>query len=185
MPASKVNSKIDLKKIGSICLLVNGFIFLFYALTVPTFVQGVHWLITLAAILFIVALPAIYYSLLRVKKGRVRKGAVKIVVALFGVAMLLIILSDLLFVVAFLSALNHDFAYAAGNMLFIICLLAIGVMALKGAFFKWFGYLSIIAAVIGLSTYIPQAVSVLSTVSLLLIGLWSLAFGFNISKLVN
>jgi len=180
MPASKVNSKVDLKKIGSICLFVNGFIFLFYALAVPVLVPGVHWLITLSAILFIVALPAVYGWL-----RRLREVAAKIVVALLGFAMIVIIVSDLLFALAFLSALSHDLAYASGNALFIICLLAIGLITLKETRFKWFGYLTILAAIIGVSTYIPQAAGLLSTFSLLLIGLWSLAFGFIILKLIK
>ena len=177
MKASKVNSKLNIKKIGSICLFVNGLIFLFYALTVPAFVHGVHYLITLAAILFIVALPAIYDSLLHV-----RKVAAKVVVAMLGFAMIVIIVSDLLFALTFLSALSHDLAYALGNAVLVISVLAIGVIALKGAFLKWFGYLSILTAIIGLSAYIPGA-GLLSVVSLLLLGLWSLAFGFNLSKL--
>jgi hypothetical protein len=177
-------SKTSLNKIGSVCLFVNGFIFLFYALFVPAIVHGVHWLITLVAILFIVALPAIYDSL-----RPVQKVAAKVVVALLGFAMIVIIVSDLLFASSVLPGLSHDLAYASGNALFIICLLAIGVMALKGQFFKWFGYLSILTAIIGLSTYIstsiPQGSISLPMASLLLLGLWSLAFGFNMRRLAK
>jgi hypothetical protein len=56
-------------------------------------------------------------------------------------------------------------------------------MALKGRFFKWFAYLSIVTAIIGLLTYLPQAPTLLSTISVLLLGLWSLALSFNITKL--
>jgi len=171
-------SKANLKKIGSTCLFVNGFIFLFYALFVPAFVHGVHWLITLVAILFLLSLPAIYHSL-----HRVHGGAEKVVVALLGLAMVVIIASDLLFALSILSGLSHELAYALGNAVFIICIFAIGAIALKGRFLKWFGYLSILTGIIGLPTYVPQAPSLLPTISLLLLGFWSLAFGFNITKL--
>ena len=173
-------SNLDLKKIGSACLIVDGIILLFYGLFVPVFVHGVHWLITLLAILFLIALPAIYHSL-----AQVQKVVAKVVVALLGVAMIVLILSDLLFMQSVLSGLGHDLAYALGNVLLLICLFTIGVIALKGVFFKWFGYMSILTAIIGLATYIPQVPSFLFTVSLLLLGLWCLAFGFNILKLAK
>lgn len=175
-------SKVDLKRTGSVCVFVNGVIFLFYALFVPSLVRGVHWLITLVAILFIVALPAIYHSL---RKGH--RIAAKVIVALLGFAMLVIIISDLLFTASVLSRLSHDLAYALGNALFVISVFAIGLVALKGRFFKWFGYLSILTAIVGLSTYIsaslPPGTIPLPMASLLLLGLWSLAFGFNITRL--
>jgi hypothetical protein len=173
-------SKASLKKVGSVCLFVDGFILLFYGLFVPVFVHGIHWLITLLAILFLIALPAIYRSL-----AQVQKVVAKVVVVLLGVAMMVLVLSDLLFVQSFLSGLGHDLAYALGNVLLLICLFAIGVIALKGVFFKWFGYMSILTAIIGLATYLPQVPSFLYTVSLLLLGLWCLAFGFNILKVAK
>jgi hypothetical protein len=168
----------SLRKLGSVFLFVNGFIFIFYALVVPVFVHGVHWLITLVAILFLVALPAIYHSLIRV-----RKGVAKVVAVLFGFAMIMIVVSDLLFVLSILSALSHELAYALGNGVFVFCLLAIGVLALKGVFSNWFGYLSVLTAIIGLSTYIPGGSGLLSIISLLLLAAWSFALGFNILRL--
>jgi hypothetical protein len=173
-----VLSQGTLTKIGAICFFVNGIIFIFYGLSVPALVHGVHWLITLAAILFLAALPAIYNSMLR------RNSAVaRLVVALLAVAMAVLTVSDVLFAAAVLSAFNHDLAYALGNAAFLVCIVVIGVMALKGAFFRWFGYLSIVAAIIGLSTYVPQAPGLVATISLLLLGLWSLAFAFNVAKM--
>jgi hypothetical protein len=167
---------------------VNGFIFLFYALFVPEYVREVHWLITLAAILFVVALPAIHHSL-----RRVRKVATKVVVVLWGFAMVVIIVSDVLFASSFLSTLNHDLTYALGSAVFVICVLVIGVLTLKPIFYKWFGYLSIVTGIIGLATYLPPPIFptplllflLLSTLSLLLLGLWSLALGFNLRKLAK
>jgi hypothetical protein len=168
----------NLKGIGSVCLFAAGIIFLFYALFVPAFLHGVHWLITLVAILFLVAVPAIYDWLLQLQKV-----AAKVVAALLVVAMAVIIVSDLLFALSFLSRMNHDLSYAIGNAVFTISLFVIGVTDLRGRFFKWFGDLSILTAIVGLSTYIPQVPSLLSIASLLLLGVWSLAFGFVIRKL--
>jgi hypothetical protein len=168
----------NLKEIGSVFLFAAGIIFLFYALFVPAFLRGVHWLITLGAILFLVALPAIYHSFLQVQKV-----AAKIVGALLGVAMVVIIVADILFALSFISRLNHDLAYALGNGVFTISQFAIGVTALKGRYFKWFGDLSILTAIVGFSTYFPQVPSLLSMASLLILGAWSLTFGFVIRKL--
>jgi len=170
-------NKVELTKIGVTCLFVNGVILLFYALLVPAFVRGVHWLITLAAILFIVAIPAIYHSI-----RRVNRGVAKVVAVLFVVAMVAIIVSDLMFASSFLTRFSHDLTYVVGNALFVIGVLIIGIVTLKGGFYKWVAYLSIITGVVGLATYLPQA-GPLATLSLLLLGLWSLAVGFNIHKL--
>jgi hypothetical protein len=171
-------SKIDSIKIGAACLFVNGVILLFYALLVPAFVQGVHWLITLVAILFIVAIPAIYHSI-----RRVHRVAARVVAVLFAFAMVAIIVSDLLFASSSLTAFGHNLSYALGNALFVISVLIIGLVTLKGGFYKWVAYLSIITGVVGLATYLPQASGPLATFSLLLLGLWALAVGFNIRKL--
>jgi hypothetical protein len=165
-------------KIGAACLFVNGIILLFYALFVPTFARGVHWLIFLAAILFILAVPAIYHSI-----RRLNRIAALVVAALFGVAMIAIIASDLLFVSSFLTALSRELTYALGNALFLIGVLTIGFVTFKGGFYKWVAYLSIITGLVGLASYIPQASGLLATLSLSLLGLWSLAVGFNIRKL--
>jgi|GEM_PF-4470027 len=170
--------KTNLSKIGSACLFVNGIILLFYALLVPAFVRGVHWLITLAAILFLVAIPAIYNSIRRVK--RVAAG---VVAALFAFGMVAIIVSDLLFAVSFLTRFSHDLTYVLGNASFVIGVLITGLVALKGQFYKWVAYLSIVTGIVGLATYFPQVSGPLSTFSLLLLGLWSLAVGYNIRKL--
>lgn len=126
-------------KIGSACLFVNGIILIFYALLVPAFERGVHWLITLAA--------------------------------------------DLLFTLSFLARLSHDLAYALGNAIFVIGVLVLGVITLKMARYKWVAYLSIITGIIGLASYLPLPSNLLSTISLLLLGLWSLGVGFSIRKL--
>src|SRR5208337_4110143 len=97
--------KTNLAKIGTTCLFVNGIILLFYALLVPAFVRGVHWLITLVAILFLAAIPTIYHS-----TRRAHKVAVKVVAVLFAFGMLVIIASDLLFTLSFLTRLTHDLA---------------------------------------------------------------------------
>jgi hypothetical protein len=167
-----------LSKVGSVCLFVNGFIFLFYALFVPVLVYGVHWLITLVAILLLVALPAIYHLFCRV-----HKVAARVVVVLLGLAMIVILVSDLLFLLSIVSRANHDLVYALGNALFIACLFIIGVTASRARFFKWFGCLSLITAIIALSTYFPQGRGLIFTVSLLLLATWSFGLGFNILKL--
>jgi len=170
-------SKINPSKIGAACLFVNGIILLFYALLVPAFLRGVHWLITLVAILFIVAIPAIYQAI-----RRVHRVAAKVVAVLFAIAMVAIIVSDLLLASSFLTAFSHNLTYALGNALFVISVLIVGLVTLKGGFYKWVAYLSIITGLVGLATYLPQA-GPLATLSLLLLGLWSLAVGFNIHKL--
>lgn len=173
-------SRVNLSKIGAASLFVNGVILVFYALFVPSFVRGVHWLITLAAILFIVAIPSIYHSIRRVKRV-----AAKVVAVLFAFAMVVIIVSDLLFASLFLTTLSHNLTYVLGNALFVISVLIIGLVTLKGGFYRWVAYLSIITGVVGLATYLPQASGPLATLSLLLLGLWSLAVGFNIRKLTK
>ena len=162
-------------KVGVVCLVVNGLIFLFYALLVPVVVSGVHWLITLAALLFLFALPAIYQSF-----HKVPNLVAKAVVLLLGLAMTILILSDVLFALSVLSGVNHDMAYALGSGVFILCVLAVGVLALKGAYFKWLGDLSILTGVVGLLTYVVGGGGFLPILSLMLLGLWSLAFGLNI-----
>ncbi|HUK27270.1 MAG TPA: hypothetical protein VLV31_02505 [Candidatus Acidoferrales bacterium] len=167
----------NLKKIGSVCLFLNGLILLFYAIVLLTFLHGVHWLITLVAVLFLVALPAIYHGLLQA-----RKTAARIISELFGVAMIIIIVSDLLFAQSILSLSSHAMVYALGNALFVICLLLIGLVSLKGVFFKWFGYLSLLTGIVELVTYIPGIPGLLSAAALILLAVWSLAFGFNLLK---
>ena len=165
-------SKSNLSGIGAACLFLDGLIFIFYAVTVPAFIQhGVHALITLAALLFLVALPAIYHYL-----GRVHKGAAKVVTALFGLGMLLIIIADALFMSSAFPRLTHDSIYAFGNALFVICLFAIGLLAWKGDLPKWLALLSILTGIIGVLTYAPGAYLLLVP-SLLLVGVWSLAMG--------
>ena len=170
--------KVNPSKFGAACLFVNGIILLFYALLVPAFVRGVHWLITLVAILFLVAIPAIYNSIRRVKKV-----AAIVAAALFAFGMVAIIVSDLLFAASLLARFSHDLTYLLGNALFVIGVLIIGLVALKGPLYKWVAYLSIVTGIVGLATYLPQVSGPLSTFSLLLLGLWSLAVGYNIRKL--
>ena len=172
--------KVNQTKIGAACLFVNGIILLFYALFVPTFLRGVHWLITLAAILFLATIPAIYLSI-----QRVNRVAAAVVAALFAFGMIAIIVSDLLFALSFLTRFSHDLTYLLGNALFVIGVLITGLVALKGVFYKWVAYLSIVTGVVGLATNLPQVLGLLSTIPLSLLGLWSLAVGFNITKLAK
>jgi hypothetical protein len=179
-------SEVNLSKIGAACLCVNGIILLFYGLFVPTFVRGVHWLITLAVILFIVAIPAIYLSI-----RRIERVVAKVVAALFVFAMAAIIVSDLLFALSLLTTFSHDLTYFLGNAVLVIGVLVVGFVALKGVFYKWVAYLGIVTGVVGLESVLaiaanlPQAAGPLSTFSLVLLGLWSLAVGFNIHKLAK
>jgi hypothetical protein len=172
--------------IGAGCLCENGVILLFYALFVPTFVSGVHWLITLAVILFIVAIPAIYLSVQRI--GRVAASAVT---ALFSFAMAVIFVSDVLLASSVLTTPIHNLIYIPGNAALVIGVLVFGFIALKKLFYKWVAYLSILTGIIGLvsilaiAANLPQASAPLSTFSLVLLGLWSLSVGFNIDKLSN
>jgi hypothetical protein len=160
-----------------ISLFVNGLIFLFYAALVPTYVRSVHWLITLAAALFIAALPAIHDSL------RSFKSAVERVLAiLFGLGMVAIILADVLFALSLLNALSRDMTYAIGNALLLLYVLTVAAAALKGIFRRWLGYLGLLAGIIGFSTYGLTAVTLLPKFALLLLGAWSLALGFNLPK---
>ena len=166
-------SKSNLSGIGAVCLLVNGVIFIFYALTAPF---DVHWLITLAAVLFIVALPAIYYYL-----GRVHKGAAKAVTVLFGIGMLLIVLSYVLFVSSSLPTSDLIYFQVYGDALLAICLFAIGVLAWKGGFPKWLAILSIVTGIIGVLAYVLNTFLLVAP-SLLLVGVWSLAMGFTLRR---
>jgi len=170
----------NLNLIGSACLFVNGIIFLFYALLVPTYVRSVHGLITLAAVLFAVAILPLYYAL-----RRVHKLGSKVAASLFGIAIIIFIVFDLLLTLSSVTPLDHAIAYVAGNLLFIIGILVAGVIMLKGVFYKWVGYLSIVTGILGLVTNLSQAPGLLSTFSLLLLGVWSLAVGFNIKKLAK
>jgi len=170
----------NLRNIGSICLFVNGVILLFYAIVVLTFVHGVHWLITLVAVLFLVALPAIHHALIQA-----RKGAARIISELLGAAMIIIIVSDLLFAQSILSLSNHAMVYALGNALFVISIIMIGVISLKSMFFKWFGYLSLLTGMIELVTYVPRIPSLLSAASLIMLAVWSFAFGLNLRKITK
>jgi hypothetical protein len=172
--------KKDLYTIGSACFLVNGIIFLFYALLVPAYLRSVHGLITLAAVLYLIAIPSLYYAL-----HKVHQVGSKVVALLFGVGMLIFILFDLLFVLSSITAFDHAIAYVAGNLLFLIGVLVAGALMLKGVFYRWIAYLSIIAGIVGLATYIPQTAGSVAGFSLLLLGIWSLAVGFNIRKLAK
>jgi 4-amino-4-deoxy-L-arabinose transferase-like glycosyltransferase len=93
--------KANLTKIDTAYPAVYGIVIFFYALLVPPFVQGVHWLITLAAILFLAAIPTIYYS-----TRRAHEAAAKIVGGLFAFGMIAIIVADLLFALSFLMWLG-------------------------------------------------------------------------------
>ncbi|MGP8069502.1 MAG: hypothetical protein ACLP5V_06395 [Candidatus Bathyarchaeia archaeon] len=171
--------KVGLNKIGAACLFVNGVVLLFYALLVPGFVRGVHGLITLVAILFLVATLTIYHSI-----RRAHELAAKVVAALLAFGMIVIIASDLLYTLSVVTRFSHDLAYALGNAVFVIGVLIIGLITLKGTvLYKWVTYLSLITGIVGLTTYLSLAASFLSTFALLLLGLWSLALGFNINKL--
>ena len=172
--------RVSLKDTGIICIFADGLIFIFYATFVPSVVSGIHWLITVAAILFLVALPTIYQPLHR--PGRV---AAKVVVGLIAAAMITIIASDLFFTLSLFSGFEHDVTYTLGNAMFIISIMALGVMALRGVLFKWFGDLSILTGLVGVSTYIPGSPTFLPMISLILIGLWSLSLGFNVWKLAK
>jgi hypothetical protein len=176
----KVLVEKDLNTVGGACFLVNGIIFIFYAVLVPAYVHSVHGLITLAAVLYLFAIPSLYYAL-----HRVHQVGSKGVALLFGVSMLILILSDLLLVSSSITALSHAIAYVAGNLLFLIGVLIAGALMLKGVFYRWVAYLSIIVGIVGLATYFPQAAGSTAWVSLLLLGVWSLAVGFNIRKLVK
>jgi hypothetical protein len=169
-------SKSNLKAIASICLFVNGLIFLFYAIAVPTFVRGVHWLITLAALLFIVVLPAIFHYL-----SKVHKSAAKAVTLLFGLGMALIVISDALYVSSLVPRLSHDLVYAFGNGLFVISLFAIGILVWKGGFPRWLAIVSLVTGVVGVLTYVPGAYLLLVP-SLLLVAVWCFAMGFVLRK---
>lgn len=169
--------KSNFSGLGALCLFVNGLIFVFYAVSVPEFVRGVHGLITLAALLFIAALPAIYHYL-----SRVQKRAADTITVLFGAGMALIVMSDVLFVSSLVTRLIHDLIYAFGNALFVICLFALGVLAWRGDFPKWLGFVSIVTGIIGVLTYAPGAFMLLVP-SLLLVGLWSFAMGFALRRI--
>ena len=164
--------------VGALCLFTNGLILMFYGVLVPTFVHDVHWLITLVAILFIIALPAINHYL-----SRVHKVAATAVAGLLGVGMLLILASDIMLVSALIPRFTHDLIYVLGNALFVVSLFAVGVLAWKGDFPKWLSVLSLVAGVVGALTYIPGVLLLLTFApSLLLVGVWSLAMGFIVRK---
>ena len=172
-----VSSTSNLNKIAPLCLFVNGAIFVFYGLSVPIFIpRGIHLLITLAALLFIVALPAIYHNL-----SRVHNAAAKAVVIVFGVGMILILVSDILFLSSQVPRFTHDLIYASGDALFVVSLLAIGALAWQGVFPKWFSVLSLVTGILGVLTYLPSAFP-LFVPSLLLVGLWSFAMGFTLRR---
>jgi hypothetical protein len=172
--------KKDLYTIGSACFLVNGIIFIFYALLVPAYVRSVHGFITLAAVLYLVAIPSLYNALHKIHRVGSRLFAL-----LFGVGMLILILFDVLFVLSSITAVEYAGAYVAGNLLFLIGVLLAGALMLKGVFYRWVAYLGIIAGIVGLAIYLPQAAGSVAWFSLLLLGIWSLAVGFNILKLAK
>jgi hypothetical protein len=170
--------KVTLAKIGSACLFANGIILLFYTLLVPAFVRGVHWLITLAAVLFLAAIPAIYHF-----TRKAHKVAAKVVAVLLAFGMIVIIAADLLFTITSLTRLTHDLAYALGNAVFVVGVLIFGLITLKVVHYRWVAYLSMSTGIIGLATYLPLPSTFLPTISLLLLGLWSLGVGFKMRKL--
>jgi uncharacterized membrane-anchored protein YitT (DUF2179 family) len=71
--------KKDLISIGSACFLVNGIIFLLYALLVPAYLHSVHELITLAAVLYLLEIPSLHYAL-----HKIHEGGSKVVLLLIG-----------------------------------------------------------------------------------------------------
>ena len=151
-------------------------IFIFYGVAVPAFLRGVHVLITLAAVLYLLALPSIDHYL-----SRVHKGAAKAVAILFGVGMVLIISSDALLMSSIIPRFTHDLTYVFGNGLFVISLFVIGVLTWKGNFPKWLSILSLVTGIVGVLTYFPGAF-LLFMPSLLLVGVWSLAMGFTLRR---
>ena len=169
-------SKSNLTGIGAACLLANGLIFIFYALSVPAFVHGVHWLITLTAVFFIVALSGLYNYL-----SRGYKNAALAVAALIGGGMGLIVLSDILLISSLIPRFTHDLIYVFGNGLFVISLFVIGVVSWKENLPKWVSILSLVTGIVGVFTYVPGAVLLLVP-SLLLVGVWSLAMGITLRK---
>jgi hypothetical protein len=169
-------SKSNLRGIGAACLFANGLIFIFYALSVPTFVRGIHWLITVAAIFFIVALSGLYNYL-----SQAYKSAALGVAVLFGGGMGLIVLSDVLLVSSLIPRFTHDLIYVFGNGLFVISLFVIGVVSWRENFPRWVSILSLVTGIVGVFTYVPGAVLLLVP-SLLLVGVWSLVMGFTLRR---
>ncbi|HUK49909.1 MAG TPA: hypothetical protein VLV18_02640 [Terriglobales bacterium] len=167
----------NLYRIGIVCLFVNGFIFLFYAFFVPGLVSGVHGLVTLIALLFLIALPPIHRFL-----DQLNKTVARFTVLLLGVSMVMIVLSDILFALSTLSRISHDLVYALGNAIFVVCIFVIGGVTLKSPTFKLFGVLSLVTAIIALSTYAPQGRGWIFSFSLLMLGLWSFGLGVSIRR---
>jgi len=173
-------AKKELYPIGSVCFLLNGIILLVYALLVPTYVRSVHGLITLTAVLFGVAAFPLYYAL----HGLHEVGS-KVVVFLIELAIIIFIVADVVLTLGLITPVNHAFTYVAGNILFIIGVLISGAIMLKGVFYKWVGYLSIVTGVVGLATNIPPPSAALIRGALLLLAAWSLAVGYNMRKLAK
>ena len=172
-------SKSEIVSIGIFCLFVNGLILISYAVAVPFFVRGVHWLVTIAAILFIAGLPAIYHTLRKSRKRRKQSRPLGVVAALYGVGMAAIIASDILYGLSLLGRLPHDVSYAAGNFLFILSLFGIGELGMNGALPKWLSVFSLVTGAVGLLTYAPGTF-LLQSPSLLLVGVWSFAMSFSL-----
>jgi len=171
--------KSEIVSIGMVCLFVDGLILISYAIAVPFFVRGVHWLVTVAVLLFMTALPAIHHTLAKNRKRSKQSRSLKFVAALYGVGMVAIIASDLLYALSLLGRLPHDVIYAIGNFLFILSLFGVGELGMKGSLPKWISVLSIVTGAVGLLTYAPGAF-LLQLPSLLLVGLWSLALSLNL-----
>lgn len=157
--------------------LLNGIILLVYALAVPTYVRPVHGLITLTAVLFGVAAIPLYYAL----RGSNEVGS-KVAVFLMEVAIVIFIVADVVLTLGLITPVNHAFTYVAGNSLFLIGVLISGVIMLKGVFYKWVRYLSIVTGLVGLITNVPPPSGIVARAALLLLATWSLAMGYNMRK---
>jgi hypothetical protein len=173
-------AKKELYPIGSVCFLLNGIILFVYALAVPTYVRSVHGLITLTAVLFGVAALPLYYSL----RGLHEVGS-KVAVFLMEVAVVIFIIADVVLTLGLITPVNHAFVYVAGNILFIIGVLISGVIMLKGVFYKWVAYLSIVTGLVGLATNIPPPSGALIRGALFLLAAWFIAMGYNMRKLAK
>ena len=140
--------------------------------------RSVHGLITLTALLFGVAALPLYNAL----RGLHEVGS-KMAAVLIEIAVIVFIASDILLTAGAISAFYHAVAYVAGNLLFIIGVLTSGTIMLKGFFYRWVGYLSLVTGLVGLITNIPPPSTMLTTAALFLLGLWSLAVGYNLHQL--
>jgi hypothetical protein len=171
-------AKKELYPIGSACFLLNGIILFVYALSVPTYVRSVHGLITLTAVLFGVAAFPLYYAL----HGLHENGS-KVTAFLMEVAIVIFVVADVVFTLGSITAVIHAIAYVAGNILFTAGVLISGMIMLRGVFYRWVGYISIIAGLVGLVTNIPPPSDMLTRGALFLLAAWSVAVGYNMHAL--